>query len=71
MAHFVYDNSSFTNYPKTNLVPIPAGDAPTKYIAAAEWNEYGQSMIDLREAAKGGSLTNKNAVDGGGHQRIP
>lgn len=53
MPNFVYDALTLP-YPKTDLVPVPGGADPTKYVNGSDWNRAMQALLDLRTAVIGG-----------------
>lgn len=48
MPHFV-DDVTALNGPKANLVPVPVGADANKYVAAADYNQLRQALLDSRE----------------------
>lgn len=55
MANYVYDSPAPTlPTPKTNRAAIPAGEDPTKWVSATDWNLVAQAALDLRTAIRTG-----------------
>lgn len=53
MPDFVYDLLTLPT-PKTNRAAIPAGEDPTKWVSATDWNLVAQACLDLRAAIRTG-----------------
>lgn len=55
MANYVYDSPAPSlPTPKTNRAAIPAGEDPTKWVSATDWNLVAQAALDLRTAIRTG-----------------
>jgi hypothetical protein len=57
-TNWIYDGTtsygaiSGTVFPKTDLTPVPAGQA-LYYVGATDWNRFGQAITDIRTWARG------------------